>query len=77
MLQVPTISKRMMNDILGTFITSFVVVQLDNILFFSKTWDEHMCHIEQVFDTHMLYTNMKKCSFAKREIHYLGYIIDA
>jgi hypothetical protein len=37
---------QMMDDILRPFTKSFVVVYLDDILIFSKTWEEHLDHIQ-------------------------------
>ena len=75
----PATFMRLMNDVLRQFIDSFVVVYLDDILIFSKTWSEHLQHVEQVLSTlqqHKLYVNMEKCSFGMQSIQYLGYIID-
>ena len=75
----PATFMRLMNDVLRPFIDSFVVVYLDDILIFSKTWSEHLQHVEQVLSTlqqHKLYANMEKCSFGMQSIQYLGYIID-
>lgn len=75
----PATFMRLMNDVLRPFIDSFVVVYLDDILIFSKTWSEHLQHVEQVLSTlqqQKLYANMEKCSFGVQSIQYLGYIID-
>jgi hypothetical protein len=42
---------RMMDDILQPFTNTFVVVYLDGILIYSKTWAEHLQHIQQVLHT--------------------------
>ena len=71
---------RMMNDVLRPFINSFLVVYLDDILVFSKTWEEHLQHVEQVLSTlqdHGLYANKEKCYFGIKSIKYLGYVIDS
>jgi hypothetical protein len=75
----PTTFKRMMDDILQPFTSTFVVVYLDEILIYNKTWAEHLQHIQQVLHTlrqHKLYENFKKCSFGMDRVHYLGYIVD-
>lgn len=75
----PATFMRLMNDVLRPFIDSFVVVYLDDILIFSRTWSEHLQHVEQVLSTlqkHKLYANIEKCSFGMQSIQYLGYIID-
>jgi hypothetical protein len=70
---------RMMDDILQPFTNIFVMVYLDDILIYIKTWAEHLQHIQQVLHTlrqHKLYTNLEKCSFGMNKVHYLGYIVD-
>jgi hypothetical protein len=55
-----------------------VVVYLDDILIFSRTW-EHMRHIQQVLSTlreQKLYENFEKYSFGMNRVQYLGYIVD-
>ena len=79
MTNAPATFMRMMNDVLRPFLESFVVMYLDDILVFSKTWEEHVQHVHQVLETlrqHKLYANMEKCSFGMQRIQYLGYIID-
>jgi hypothetical protein len=70
---------RLMDDVLRPFTNSFLMVYLDDILIFNKTWEEHMQHIQQVLSTlrqNKLYANLKKCSFGMDRVQYLGYIID-
>eukprot|EP00253_Pinus_taeda_P001945 PITA_01945 len=38
---------RLMDDILEPFTNTFVVVYLDDILFFSQIWEDHLHHIRQ------------------------------
>ena len=69
----------MMDNLLRPFTNSFVVVYLDDILIFSRSWEEHLQHIQQVLNTlrqHQLYANLEKCSFGMTQIQYLGYIVD-
>jgi hypothetical protein len=75
----PTNFMRLMDDVLRPFANSFVVVYLDDILIFNKTWEEHMRHIQQVLITlrqHKLYANLEKCCFGMNMVQYLGYIVD-
>jgi hypothetical protein len=47
----PTTFMRLMDDILGPFTNSFVVVYFDDILILNQTWEEHLHHIRQVLQT--------------------------
>jgi hypothetical protein len=76
----PTTFIRMMDDILRPkFSNTFVVVYLDDILIYKKTWVEHLQQIQHILHTlrqQKLYEKPEKFSFGMDRIHYLGYIID-
>jgi len=42
----PVTFMRIMDDILWPFTNTFVVVYLDDILIYNKTWVEHLQHIQ-------------------------------
>ena len=46
----PATFMRVMNDLFRPFIDEFVLVYLDDILVFSKIWNEHVCHVKKVLD---------------------------
>jgi hypothetical protein len=56
----------------------FVVVYLDDILVYSKTYKEHIQHIRLILtalcDTN-LYIKAEKTEFHKQEVKFLGYIV--
>ena len=56
----------------------FSAAYIDDILVFSETYEEHLKHIEQVFQRlrqHKLKLQLSKCDFAQRETNYLGFVI--
>ena len=74
----PSTFMRLMNHVLRKFIGQFVVVYFDDILVYSRGFDEHLEHLTQVFDAlkeEKLYANLKKCTFCKDRVVFLGYII--
>jgi hypothetical protein len=68
-----------MNDVFRPFLDDFVIVYLYKIIFFSRTWDEHVRHAKQVLDTlqrEKLYVKLSKCEFGKTALVYLGHIVE-
>jgi hypothetical protein len=73
----PPSFQRIMNNILSSC-TYFCLVYLDDIVIFSRTYDEHLFHLEQVLNAlqlHNLTLNPPKCQLAKQTIEYLGHVI--
>jgi hypothetical protein len=71
---------RLMNEVLKDFIGKFIIVYLDDILIFSKTEANHLEHLATVMkrlQQEKLLINMKKFSFMKTELIYLGFVISA
>ena len=57
----------------------FAIAYLDDILVFSPTLEDHLRHLDIVFDRlrqHDLKLKLKKCGFLKSEAQYLGFIIN-
>ena len=54
------------------------LIYLNDIIIISKTFDEHLVHLENVFrqlEHHGLKIKGSKCEFFQRHVHYLGHII--
>ena len=74
--QVPAYFQELMTNILKDF--NFAIVYLDDIIIFSKTPEEHMTHIRQVFEklcSAKLSMKLSKYHFFCKEIQYLGHIL--
>jgi len=71
--------QRAMNHIFRDFIGIFLHVYLDDVFVYSKTVDEHQCHLKLVFDRirqHQFYLCEDKCKLFADRIDCLGHVID-
>lgn len=75
----PATFQRAMDYILSDLKLSCVLVYLDNINVFSRTFNKHLKHLEEVF-SRVVKKNMKlkpsKCHFFKSQVDYLRFVID-
>ena len=69
-----------MNKVLNQYIQKFVFVFFDDIVIYSKTWEEHLKHIDTILrflEHNFFYAKLSKCEFGLIEILYLRYIISS
>ena len=70
--------QRLMGHILRGLEYRFALIYTDDIIIFSKSIDENLTHLEEVFiilREANVKLNPKKCNFVKQPIEYLGHVV--
>jgi hypothetical protein len=74
----PSTFQSLMNQVFRPFLRHFVLVFFDDILIYSKTWKDHLTHVDQVLSLlaqHRLFLKQSKCAFGASEVEYLGHLV--
>jgi hypothetical protein len=74
----PSTFQSLMNHVFRPFLRHFVLVFFDDILIYSKTWSDHLTHVDQVLcllSQHQLFLKQSKCAFGASEVEYLGHLV--
>ena len=74
----PTTFQSLMNEVLRPYLRKFVVVFVDDVLIFSRTWEELLEHVRIVLTAlrqQQLFCKPSKSLFGAIETLYLGHII--
>ncbi|VDI63928.1 Hypothetical predicted protein [Mytilus galloprovincialis] len=78
MMNSPLTFQCLMTKVLKDLNFKIALVYIDDILIFSKNFEDHLNHLQQVFSNLReanLKLNPEKCKFATRTIKYLGHVI--
>lgn len=76
--KAPTIFKDQMNRVFKSYLDSFVVVFIDDILIYSYGEEEHRAHLRVVLQRlreEKLYAKYEMCEFWLREVSFLGHVV--
>ena len=74
----PSTYQRLMECVLRNLTYKICLIYLDDILVYSRTFEDHLCHLRQVFDR-LRHANLRlkpsKCNFACPQVKYLGHVV--
>jgi hypothetical protein len=68
----------LMNKVFLEYLDKFVVVFIDDILFYSRSEEEHEDHLRLVLQKHRdhrLYAKLSKCEFWLKQVAFSGHIV--
>jgi hypothetical protein len=74
----PATFQSYMNHVFNKQLRKHLLVFFDDLLIYSKTWEEHLRHVDQILsimEEQSLYAKESKCEFWMTEVLYLGHII--
>ena len=73
----PATFQRMMDTLIDG-LESFTAAYLDDLVIYSETWEDHLEHIQQVFQrltANNLTAKLAKCQFGMQQCRYLGHVV--
>lgn len=74
----PATYQRLMEEVMGELHTRICYVYIDDVIVFAKTYEEHLHHLELVFER-IADAGLKlapdKCSLFKRKVKYVGHVV--
>jgi hypothetical protein len=76
----PTTFQSCMNHIFKKKLRKFLLVFFDDLLIYSKTWEDHLKHLDEILsimEDQSLYAKESKCEFGMTNILYLGHVVSA
>ncbi|GJP29980.1 hypothetical protein CLOM_g21931 [Closterium sp. NIES-68] len=76
----PSTFQLTMNDVFHDLLDKCIIVYLDDIMIFSKTREQHLKDLDQIFQRlqqNRLITKGSKCEFQKSELEILGHVVGA
>jgi len=80
LMSAPATFQRLMQTTMSDFMFSFLLVYLDDLLVYSRTFEQHLVHLDQLLSKIIqvgLKLRLEKCQFLRREVTYLGHTISA
>ena len=76
----PSSFQATMNRLFQPHLRKYIIVFFDDILIYSRSLDEHLNHLEiafQVLKSGKFTLKFTKCSFAQKQIDYLGHVMSS
>jgi hypothetical protein len=74
----PSTFQELNNSIFKPALWKFVLVFFVDIIIYSKSWEDHVWHVDKVLQLlkeQQLYAKPSKCFFGVKEVDYLGHIV--
>lgn len=74
----PSSFQATMNSLFRPYLCRFIIVFFDDILIYSASIEEHLTHLEVVFQVlldHQFVLKLSKCFFAQSQVEYLGHLV--
>lgn len=71
----PATFQNLMNSVFKVFLRKCVLIFFDNILIYSSSLEEHLQHLQMVFEVMRRNNLFAKCAFVVDKVEYLGQLI--